>query len=367
MTVTPHLSGNVAVPRRADLRVHDGLTYADLELSSTGAPRRPLFVIELDDLHDADPTTISRIAEAADNALPLVIGVLRRPPTMALAPVLAATTCTLTDLPDPNPFPQLVRVDDLEAGLDQLRRAVAHSPQAALACGQLLRRTGPPDTIGALADEAAVYSMLLGGNEFARWLAERGPARPARPRPSALVRVHRAADRLSIVLDHPERRNAFSVRMREELLDAMHVAAADPGITHIELGGAGTAFCSGGDLDEFGTATDPVSAYLVRLDRAPWRIMDRVRDRITARVHGACVGAGAEFATFADTVVAAPGTYFLLPEVRMGLVPGAGGTVSIPRRIGRWRAAWLMLTGHRLSATTALRWGLVDRIEEPGR
>lgn len=71
-------------------------------------------------------------------------------------------------------------------------------------------------------------------------------------------------------------------------------------------------------------------------------------------------------AAFAGTVIAAPGTFFRFPEVRMGLVPGAGGTVSVPRRIGRWRAAWLMLTGERLSAEAALRWGLVDRLTDDG-
>ncbi|MFC4376169.1 enoyl-CoA hydratase/isomerase family protein [Nocardia halotolerans] len=363
VNTTPHFES--AALRHA--RVHDLLVSAELELSATGAPHRPLLVIDLDDLHDADPATVSRIAEAAGNALPLVVGVLRRPPTAALGPVLAATTFTLTEHRDSDPLPQVVAVDDLATGLEQLRSAVTHSPRAALACGKLLRQTGPLDTGSALAAEAAVYSMLLGGTEFARWLTERGPARAVRPQSTALVRLHRSAGLLSIVLDHPQRRNAFSARMREELLDAVHVAAADPGITRIELRGAGTAFCSGGDLDEFGTAADPVSAYLVRLDRAPWRIMDRLADRLTTRVHGACVGAGAEFAAFAATVVAAPDTHFLLPEVRMGLVPGAGGTVSIPRRIGRWRAAWLMLTGQRLPADTALRWGLVDRIEEPGR
>jgi enoyl-CoA hydratase/carnithine racemase len=76
--------------------------------------------------------------------------------------------------------------------------------------------------------------------------------------------------------------------------------------------------------------------------------------------HGACVGAGTEMAAFAGRVAAAPDAFFALPEVRMGLVPGAGGSVSVPRRIGRWRSAWLMLTGDRLPAATALRWGLVD-------
>jgi enoyl-CoA hydratase/carnithine racemase len=67
-------------------------------------------------------------------------------------------------------------------------------------------------------------------------------------------------------------------------------------------------------------------------------------------------------AASAGRVVAAPDAFFALPEVPMGLVPGAGGSVSVPHRIGRWRSAWLMLTGDPLPATTALRWGLVDEI-----
>jgi enoyl-CoA hydratase/carnithine racemase len=81
-------------------------------------------------------------------------------------------------------------------------------------------------------------------------------------------------------------------------------------------------------------------------------------------VHGACVGAGVELPAFASRVVADPGARFRLPEVAMGLVPGAGGTVSLPRRIGRQRTCRLALTGEWLDAETALRWGLVDELAE---
>ena len=91
-------------------------------------------------------------------------------------------------------------------------------------------------------------------------------------------------------------------------------------------------------------------------------ILHRLRDRATVLVHGSCVGAGIEIPAFAGTVIAAPGTRFALPEVAMGLIPGAGGTVSIPRRIGRQRALWLALSGAQLDAATALEWGLVDAI-----
>jgi enoyl-CoA hydratase/carnithine racemase len=179
------------------------------------------------------------------------------------------------------------------------------------------------------------------------------------------VAVTRDGGRLSIVLNVPERRNAFSADVRESLLDAVLLAEADESIESVELRGAGPAFCSGGDLDEFGTATDLVAACLVRLSRAPWRVIERIAPKVTVFAHGGCVGAGTEIAAYAGRVIAAPDAFFALPEVQMGLVPGAGGSVSVVRRIGRWRAAWLMLTGDRLPASTALRWGLVDEIAQP--
>ncbi|HEX4288405.1 MAG TPA: enoyl-CoA hydratase/isomerase family protein, partial [Trebonia sp.] len=315
-------------------------------------------------------------------ALPVTAGVLRGPFTPGLAPLAAAATLTLTSAPvddaavsraladDPagavSRAPQIVPVGDaqgLEAAVGRLQDAVARSPRAAVACGQLVRQTSALPTGEGLAAEATAYSLLLGGPEFARWLGERGPARPRLGQPAEPVLVSRDGGRLSIVLNVPVRRNAFSVGVREALLEAVLLAEADPTVESVELRGAGPAFCSGGDLDEFGTATDLVAACLVRLSRAPWRVIERIAPKVTVYAHGACVGAGAEIAAYAGRVVAAPDTFFALPEVRMGLVPGAGGSVSVVRRIGRWRAAWLMLTGERLPAATALRWGLVDEID----
>ena len=92
------------------------------------------------------------------------------------------------------------------------------------------------------------------------------------------------------------------------------------------------------------------------------RLLAACADRTRAEVHGACVGAGVELPAFAGRVVARGDARFQLPELRMGLVPGAGGTVSVPRRVGRQRAAWLALSGASVDAETALAWGLVDQI-----
>ncbi|MBF6170002.1 enoyl-CoA hydratase/isomerase family protein [Nocardia blacklockiae] len=362
--------------------------FTDLDLRPDGQPGTPLVVLEPDP-HDTTTAAAVRLAAAVEHALPLVITVLREPPTPQLRPLLSAATLTLIDQracggqhqvafsqnqqPVVERWQQVVVVPDVDEAVERLRRAVAYSPRAAVACGQLLRQTVLLPTMPALAAEAAVYSTLLGGSEFGRWLDGRrrasasmagGPARPEAECGHAPVRLRRSGGRLSITLDRARRRNALSAWMREELLAALQLAELDPSIESVELSGDGPAFCSGGDLDEFGTATDLVAAYLVRLDRAPWAVMDRIAGRLTARVHGACIGAGAEMASFAGTVIAAPDTIFRFPELTMGLIPGAGGTVAVPRRIGRWRAAWLMLTGESLPAPTAVQWGLADRLDE---
>lgn len=333
----------------------------DLAFGPNGEPGNALVVLPLDEWAERPAEWVSAAAARVRGALPLTVGVLRGPAGGRLAPILAAATLTLTEAEVQDGARQLVHTPKLDESLELLRTAVARSPRAALACGQLLRHTAGLGTEAGLAAEAAAYSMLLSGPEFQRWLSARGDA----PGPDAagepLVAFDRAGGRLSIELNNPRRRNALSFAMREELLAALQLAELDPSVTEVRVSGAGPAFCSGGDLAEFGTADDLPAACLVRLARAPWRIMDHIGDKVTVRVHGACIGAGIELAAFAGRVEAAPDAFFALPEVGMGLVPGAGGTVSVPRRIGRWRAGWLMLSGARLDAGSALRWGLVDR------
>jgi enoyl-CoA hydratase/carnithine racemase len=183
-------------------------------------------------------------------------------------------------------------------------------------------------------------------------IAEIGPA----------VIVERDGSVIRMTLSRPHVHNAFSRRMRDELTDALTVVQADPSVQQVELRGAGPSFCSGGDLAEFGSFPDPATAHLVRLTRSAARAMAQVADRVHVHLHGSCIGAGIELPAFAGRVTADPATVIGLPEVALGLIPGAGGTVSIPRRAGRQRAAWLALTGERIDAATALAWGLVDEI-----
>ncbi len=170
----------------------------------------------------------------------------------------------------------------------------------------------------------------------------------------------RDGDTLRIRLNRAASRNAFDARMRDELVTALEFALANPDLTKVELSGNGPAFSAGGDLDEFGISNDPGQAHMIRTFRSPARLVYRLGSRLTARVHGACIGAGIEVASAARKLVAAPGSYFVLPEVGMGLIPGAGGIAAIPRRIGRHRACYMAISGAPIDAQTALGWGLID-------
>ncbi len=243
-------------------------------------------------------------------------------------------------------------------------RVAAH-PLAATALVLLLRGAERRSLPEGLVAESSVYSTLQSGPEFAAWRQ----GRPVRPRPDAnrpAVLVEREGERLDVVLDRPEVRNALDLRMRDELYDALTLGLHDPSIRSVHLRGNGPDFCAGGDLDEFGSRPDPATAHLVRLARSVGRVMAAIADRTTVHLHGACLGSGIELPAFAARVVAHASTTIGLPEVSLGLVPGAGGTVSLPARIGRHRTARLALTGGRIDAPTALAWGLVDELEPSG-
>jgi enoyl-CoA hydratase/carnithine racemase len=174
--------------------------------------------------------------------------------------------------------------------------------------------------------------------------------------------VARDGDVLSITLTRPDRLNALDAAMRDGLVEALTLGAAAPDIAKVELRGEGRAFCAGGDLDEFGTRSDPATAHLNRLQRSVGRAIFQLNKPTVTYLHGACMGSGIELAAFTDWVVAAPDTQIALPELGLGLVPGAGGTVSLTRRIGRLRTAWLAFSGSTLDAATARTWGLVDEL-----
>jgi hypothetical protein len=276
---------------------------------------------------------------------------------------LEKATFTLTE--DEVDDRRVISVPSVAAAVGDLAARVARWPQAAAICDDVLRSVDPgaPSAQG-LTTESLAYSTLQSGREFADWLQRRGPA--GSPHSPVPVLVVRQQDTLGIWLNRPERHNAFSTDMRQALLDALTVAIYDTSIQYVVLAGSGPSFCSGGDLDEFGSFDDPASAHFARTRYSPALALDelstRLGDRLIARVHGRVLGSGLEMAAFCGRVQADPVCDIGLPELALGLLPGAGGTVSITRRIGRWRTAYLVLSGQTIDAATALDWGLVDEV-----
>ncbi|BBZ46305.1 enoyl-CoA hydratase/isomerase family protein [Mycobacterium parmense] len=278
---------------------------------------------------------------------------------------LGSATFTLSQ--EPSADRRVVTVASVCEALDELTARCERWPHASGVCDDVLRSVDPAGpTLAGVLTESLAYSTLQAGPEFGRWLARRGPARM--PHIGDPVVAQRDGDTLWIAFNRPGRHNAFSTDARAALLEALTVAQLDPSVSEVVLSGNGPSFCSGGDLAEFGTFADPAAAHLARTRHSPALALDALTARLgascRARVHGRVMGSGLEMAAFCGWVEARPDAVFGLPELELGLVPGAGGTVSVTRRIGRWRTAYLVLSGRTVDAETALAWGLVDAVAQ---
>lgn len=162
---------------------------------------------------------------------------------------------------------------------------------------------------------------------------------------------------LVLTLDNPPV-NALGVEVRRGLLAAMDSAADDPTVAAILLVGAGRHFCGGADIREFGQAPQaPALPAVVK------RIEDSAKP-VVAAIQGVALGGGLEVALAAHYRLALGSARLGLPEVLLGLLPGAGGTQRLPRLIGARAALELMLSGRHLNAREALDLGVVDRLAE---
>ena len=294
------------------------------------------------------------------------------PPAAALASALESlwrlpcpTIAICAETPAPRLGELLGRFDlvlESEVDLGRIADSTRRRPIASMALVQLLRLSSGLDVQQGLMAESAVYSTLQAGPEFAAWRATRGTPPGLAPNSEPAVHIERFHSTLSLTLNRPQKHNAFSTEIRDGLAEALRAAHVDRSLDEIVIRGAGPSFCSGGDLDEFGTLPDPATAHTIRATRNVASVLHDLRERTRFEVHGACIGAGCELPAFAARVSAREDAFFQLPEIDIGLVPGAGGTVSLPRRIGRQRACWLALSGRSIDAPTALQWGLVDEL-----
>lgn len=252
-----------------------------------------------------------------------------------------------------------------EQGLAPMLARIDAAPRAAAVFVQLLRHTEGLPLEAALMAESLAYATLQAGPEYQAWLAQHRAPQPRQPSdegPAVLLRQTDEGWRLT--LNRPSTQNAMSVEMRDALLAALATVAADPQPGGLRIDARGACFSTGGELSEFGTVPDAPAGHLIRQLALPGRALAALSETAVVQVHGACIGSGIEFPAFAGRIEAQADSVFELPELGFGLIPGAGGCVSLPRRIGRQRLARWALTGDVLDAATALRWGLIDAIRD---
>ena len=169
-----------------------------------------------------------------------------------------------------------------------------------------------------------------------------------------------------VTIDHPPV-NALSAPLLEELEAEIERLDADDGVRAIVLVGAGDrAFVAGADISEFPSlreaAADAHEHGSARGIQKVGHRMDAARTPFIAAIHGFCLGGGLELAMCCDIRVASDDAQLGQPEIKLGLIPGGGGTQRLPRLVGVGRAQYLNMTGDFIDAATAYDWGLVEKV-----
>ena len=168
-----------------------------------------------------------------------------------------------------------------------------------------------------------------------------------------------------VSLNRPRVLNAYNVAMRDALFETLQAVRDDAEVRAMVLRGNGPAFCTGGDIREFGTTPSPAVARDVRWRRDVWGLLRAVPKPTIAAVHGYVVGGGLEMALLCDLCIAAEDARFSYPESGLAMIPGVAGTQTTPRALGVGCALDLILTGRWLNASEALCWGVVSRVVAP--
>lgn len=179
------------------------------------------------------------------------------------------------------------------------------------------------------------------------------------------IRSEQSGAWCKIVLNRPERLNAFNDAMHKALAQALEDAASNKSCRAILLTGAGRAFCAGQDLHDRVAAVSPTIDLGQTIEKFYNPLVRRLRalpKPVVCAVNGVAAGAGANIALACDIVLAARSAKFIQAFVKIGLVPDAGGSFFLPRLIGEARARALAMTGEPLSAEMAAAWGLIWKV-----
>lgn len=180
-----------------------------------------------------------------------------------------------------------------------------------------------------------------------------------------LVRDERVDGAIALItIDRPARRNALSLEVKSLIAAAVARAETDPAVRVIVLTGANGCFVAGTDIAEMRDMTP--ADHIAKATDAVFNALTAARKPVIAAVEGYALGGGCELALCADIVVAARGAKFGQPEIKVGIMPGAGGTQRLLRTIGRYQTALLCLTGELIGADAAFASGMVSELVDDG-
>jgi len=169
-----------------------------------------------------------------------------------------------------------------------------------------------------------------------------------------------------LTVTRPEKLNALNSEVIAELGTAVAAAGSHPAVRALVLTGAGEkAFVAGADIAEFVGLTPAAAQELAARGQRLFSALEGLSKPVIAAINGFALGGGCELALACHLRIAAANARFGQPEVKLGLIPGYGGTQRLPRLVGQGRALELLLTGAMIDAPTALAWGLVNRVVEP--
>ena len=177
-----------------------------------------------------------------------------------------------------------------------------------------------------------------------------------------LIQVHTHAEKVGVItLNRPKQLNALNAELMIELGTALKAFDADPHIGCMILTGNEKAFAAGADIGAMATFTY-ADVYKTEYITRDWETLRSIRKPVIAAVSGFALGGGCEVAMMCDFIIAADNARFGQPEIKLGIIPGAGGTQRLPRAIGKAKAMDLALTGRMMNADEAERAGLVSRV-----
>jgi enoyl-CoA hydratase/carnithine racemase len=168
-----------------------------------------------------------------------------------------------------------------------------------------------------------------------------------------------------VTLNRPRVLNAINLALRDALWSLLDALELDPDVGVLVFRGAGSSFCSGADVSEFGTAPSYTEARRARLERDLWGRLVHFEKPLIAAIHGYALGAGCELSLLCDFRIATEDARLGLPETHLGYVPTAGGSQTLPRTIGRGRALDMLLSAEPIDAARALDYGLVHAVVSP--